>query len=359
VAIASIYEALTDDEAFRRLPEVLAGAVGARSAILQTFDENQRLTSANFNYFSPEMGGFYVENEIYTLDPWRAPCTALSVTKGFVNATEVIGIENYLGGVFYNEFMRPFGDDTAHCLGSFIALNGQELCVGIHRGLRDRTFTEEDIATTTAMGPHLRRLFDTRALLSLDRVGGGLTEAALNVQERPVAITDSLGKPLYMNAAAVRAFRSEVGLSLRRGRLSSATEPDAERLAAAIKRACNTYVGSTIGVRGAGDTFVRVGVAPLCAAGRTYALITMDDPSEADCHLQRKLMEVYGLTRAEAEVASLLAQSVSTAHIATRRKVSIATIRTQIRQMLEKMEARNLFELGMLLRSIPPGSVGP
>ncbi|MGK2942622.1 MAG: helix-turn-helix transcriptional regulator [Immundisolibacter sp.] len=47
----------------------------------------------------------------------------------------------------------------------------------------------------------------------------------------------------------------------------------------------------------------------------------------------------YGLTRAEAEVALLLAQGLKAQQIAARRGASVATVNTQIKHIYAKAEA--------------------
>ncbi len=54
------------------------------------------------------------------------------------------------------------------------------------------------------------------------------------------------------------------------------------------------------------------------------------------------LSDLYGLTRAEAEVAGALAGGVTAEQVARARHVSLDTIRTQVRTVLRKTNAANL-----------------
>jgi DNA-binding CsgD family transcriptional regulator len=71
------------------------------------------------------------------------------------------------------------------------------------------------------------------------------------------------------------------------------------------------------------------------------------------------LQQLFALTAAEAGVALALAAGRSAEEIAAERSVSLPTVRTQIRQILEKTGAMHLRDLGRLLgeRSSPSVSV--
>ena len=64
------------------------------------------------------------------------------------------------------------------------------------------------------------------------------------------------------------------------------------------------------------------------------------------------LRELFGLTRAEAEVAQALTGGTSTVAVAARRGLSEATVRSQVRAVLDKTGAANLRDLERLLTSL-------
>ena len=65
------------------------------------------------------------------------------------------------------------------------------------------------------------------------------------------------------------------------------------------------------------------------------------------------LQQLFALTAAEAGVALALAAGRSAEEIAGERAVSLPTVRTQIRQILEKTGALHLRELVRLLAALP------
>jgi len=61
------------------------------------------------------------------------------------------------------------------------------------------------------------------------------------------------------------------------------------------------------------------------------------------------IVDTFGLSKSEAEVARLLVQGLTPAKIAARRKLSINTIRTQIKALLRKLDAKNASDLVRIL----------
>jgi DNA-binding CsgD family transcriptional regulator len=70
------------------------------------------------------------------------------------------------------------------------------------------------------------------------------------------------------------------------------------------------------------------------------------------------LCEQYGLTAAEARVASLVAEGLSPEQIARARKVSLHTVRSQIRAVYDKLGVHRQVELAGRLMGISSEAAG-
>jgi DNA-binding CsgD family transcriptional regulator len=81
--------------------------------------------------------------------------------------------------------------------------------------------------------------------------------------------------------------------------------------------------------------------------------VLITDPADTPVPAGEALQQLFALTAAEAGVALAAAASHSAEAIAAERQVSLPTVRTQIRQILEKTGARHLRDLGRLLAAIP------
>ncbi len=142
------------------------------------------------------------------------------------------------------------------------------------------------------------------------------------------------------------------GLSVHLGRLV----PADTKLSAELRRAVN----QTIHRSGAGEAaFIcerpsrgspwRLVVLPIVVSGITACLITIADGQPRSERLRMWLTQHYGATRAEVGVAEALLEGRSPDEIAALRGVSITTVRSQVRHLLEKTGAGRITKVVILL----------
>ena len=352
-SIAEIYAAVESDEAFENLPNVLSTEAGARSAILQTFDKNWDIQSVYLNYFTSDMLDRYLKMDIWRLDPWKAP--AAQAINQFVAMGDSVPAQQLLNSPFFRENFHYWGDDTAHCLAGAYRFGSGYLAIGVHRGFAAGDFSAQDLTRTKSLIPHVLRLLELRALLGEANDRLRLTEASLNAQSHAVFVVDRQARPVLMNVHAEALAARCDGLRLTRIGLRANRDVDARVLARAIEEACTRTgrQGGSFRVAREFEPWLRVVVGPLTVGARTLALIVVGDPAPASLAVVESIIGLYGLTLAEAQTAAALAQGQSPAQIASTRGVSLATTRTQIRQILLKTEARGLSELVAIVATSP------
>jgi DNA-binding CsgD family transcriptional regulator len=361
--VEDIYDALTDDEAFAALPAALARAADARSCILQAFTPNNDLLLAVYNdYYPLEAYAFYVEAEMFRHDPWRSPFEQPSRLNTACSSRDLVDPEDYKRSVFYNDFYRQFGDDTAHCLGGVMTHRDGVVTLGIHRGMAAESFSEAETAAMQVAIPHLRRLLTVKAQVQAAGAQGLTARGLLDALPQGVLVVDHLGLLIYANAKGEALLRPGRPLTLRAGHIRAREHRDDLRLVELILSA-----GLGVGGRGGAMSTAaadgpgwRITVTPWRTGERTRVIVLLDEPEAADPSLAAKLSGLYGLTAAEAEIAAALAEGLSPAEIAERREVSLATVRSQIHQALRKSDARSLADLVRLAASLPRlGLQGP
>jgi DNA-binding CsgD family transcriptional regulator len=86
-----------------------------------------------------------------------------------------------------------------------------------------------------------------------------------------------------------------------------------------------------------------------------HALLVMHDLQDAPPINLRLLVESFGLTRAEARVAGLLAEGESPADIGLILDLAMGTIRTHLRMIASKLGATRQSEVVRLLTRLPQG----
>jgi DNA-binding CsgD family transcriptional regulator len=94
---------------------------------------------------------------------------------------------------------------------------------------------------------------------------------------------------------------------------------------------------------------------PAMALAPSLALVLITDPADGPVLDAQALQQLFALTAAEAGVVLALAAGRSAEDIAAERGVSLPTVRTQIRQILEKTGALHLRDLVRLLAGLPAG----
>lgn len=224
--------------------------------------------------------------------------------------------------------------------------SGQET-LGIHRGRPQDPFSQEDLKRVAPLIPHLRRMLDVRARLAHPGQRVLVAEAALNAQADAVAIADARGAP-------ERLLAQGAGVCLVRGRITARRPSEAAALAAAITQACSTHAGASVRISlGEGSLVLNVVVAPCVVAGRSWALLMINDPAATTGDLRRHLVGLYGLTWAEASTIASLAAGQTPAEAAETRGVGLPTVRTQIQQALQKSGSDRLTDLLREIAMLP------
>ena len=87
-----------------------------------------------------------------------------------------------------------------------------------------------------------------------------------------------------------------------------------------------------------------------------HAVMCFSDPNKSHPIESDKLADVYGLTAAEAQVAISIANGMSPDEIATLHKVTISTVRSQLKQIYRKLGINHQTELVKILLIGPFGS---
>jgi DNA-binding CsgD family transcriptional regulator len=170
---------------------------------------------------------------------------------------------------------------------------------------------------------------------------------------------DSEGLAVAISPQAERAFDREFGV--RQGRLWAADTESNDNINGLTRMARGSgtpdLINNPVLVR-------RNGRAPLLLrpiAIRGLGLdmlpgarlfVTVTDLSLTLAAPEHDLRQIFSLSAAEANVAALLARGKDVDDVAAERSTSAATVRTQIRQIFQKMEVSRIAELVSLVANI-------
>lgn len=185
--------------------------------------------------------------------------------------------------------------------------------------------------------------------------------AALNALPLPVIIVDAELQVLHINAVASELTTPGCsGLTVSRAgmggaRLRARHRDDDATLRRLVARAAAGEPGGAVRVREHQEDpleeatlAVQVGPVPMHFAipvgvmAKGLAMISARELARPTRVEPAVLGDLYGLTRAEADVAGALAGGVTAEEVARTRNVALDTIRAQVRAVLRKTNAANL-----------------
>ena len=180
-----------------------------------------------------------------------------------------------------------------------------------------------------------------------------LGRAILDKIDRGIVLLDVAGAVVDANAIGTQVLASGNGLLVRNGRFSfanAAIDARLERLLMPSGKADGQPRVLAASVKRPGSATCRVYVSPLVAEdGQAHAaaafIVLIYAPSEQRAIAAEVLVEIYGLTRAQADVARRLYAGLSVEETATELKLSLNTVRTHLKQIFSKCEVQSQAEL--------------
>lgn len=279
-------------------------------------------------------------------------------------------------GARYILLSRFLGDDD---MGAYIVFNH----------LKDQgTFSAEQRASMQRLSTHLRRVFRMMKQNEHTRAAMQAGEAALDVSDQAVFTLAAGERILFANRCARQLLTSGRWLTGRSNTLRARNADDAGKLAAAFARVRLSRRAETVPLHAesrlpftpADRQIVTVLPAPANGLAPGEALMTDVDSMriEADTLQRNELLfnraelvvlvsaqrrrtsasspqlgRLFGLTPAEARLAAELAKGVAVDEYAREKGISVATVRTQVRNLLVKTGERRLQDLVRMLSMVP------
>lgn len=347
-----IYAAVDDDAALAELPQHIADLVGTRSATLTHVGADGALRSHHCNYWAPEHLQFYVSGGYHLDDPWVAPASAPGALNRMQTLDAIVPPEAVVNTRFFEAF-RSFGDDTALAVGGILTLEDGVLGMAGHAGFGSSGFEARHVAMLQPLVPHVQRLYNLRHRLAGQRPRPSPADGVVDALSCGVLIADAASRILFLNHPAHRILDRRDGLRVTAGVLWAPEKRD--RLARAVAIAASRRESSfdALELAGAQGADYRVTVSPWKLEGRSCALVTIDEPGRTPPEALRIAGRLHGLTAAESAILDALMAGLSPEEIAERRTVSLATVRTQVQQLLRKTGTRRITDMLVLIARLP------
>lgn len=263
---------------------------------------------------------------------------------------------------FNVEWMNPYGVDD----GLFVRLTATEAptCFLVAAPQRSESFaTAERVAFVNALVPHWQQ-----ALRAQDQLRG-LDHAcevldAMDSMRHGLIVLDSAGSIVHLNRAAVRILAAGEGLRSRGGTIEAVRPSTDSELQISIGRAVHCGV---MGYRGAaaitcarpsGKLPYVVHILPLeqhqTSEPGCRALVVVVDPDDRPCPDTELVRRIFGMTKAESEIALRILNGDGLKPVAEELNLSLATVKTHLQHVFDKTGTHRQAELVRLLLGIVP-----
>ena len=286
---------------------------------------------------------------------------ATGAAPGAFIQSEVFPDAEYRATDYYREFAHPTGVDqtlqTILLVAGVETTNRVSLTVG--RSLHQPSYGLTELATARALFPHLRRAIRLALKVMPERALDPAVADALDGFDTPCCLLGVDGRLVHANAAA-REMLDDGRALQRTNRGIRGSDPRAQAdLAQAIVSACNDDLqwsrrGVAEVVLPRADAHPVVAVVmplgpnnPLMHAGPLRAAVYLLDVETHRRSISElgRIRDLFALTQAEAEVTAGLLRGHTATQIAEERGVSLHTVRTQIKLILEKTQSTNQIDL--------------
>ncbi len=375
-----IYDAGAGGTSWLAVGGGLKALVGARSASLMAGDFAGGRQEILYHAEIPPDAALAYRRHYRKVDLWTNRAAGLVASHGangrtriLVSGEMLVPDHEFLRSEFYCDFGRRLG--LRYVVGTVAPLGAAGVMpIGLHRPEGAQPFGEKERRLLGQVLPHLRRALQLRHRLEACEGAAGL--AALDALPIGALVVDAEMRVLVANLAAENLAARGAALELRR-EIGLGGGGGAPVFARARRRAEDTALAFLVrstalggapggAVRlhdGAGAPALAASVAPLPkriaggagGAGRVagQALILLRDLAAAPPPPPIGLLrDLFGLTRAEAEVAQALAGGASKRTVAAERGSRESTVRTHVRAVLDKTGAANLRALERLLAGL-------
>jgi DNA-binding CsgD family transcriptional regulator len=349
-----------------RWPDALAAVAGLLNAASGLIFSHQA---------SPEQRGLWVSHNIsaeaiqryvshyHAHDVWMQRGHALDI---WVPGRVAIGADllprrEFLASAFYREFLAP---QDIHDICAGILHDGSEagiprINLAVYRPHALPPFDKADKALLAALLPHLaeaaRISFRIADLEQREQMAGAAADLLLPA----LAMTDRNGNLVYANRALQRLLAERDGLSVEGGRLRAGGTRLQEKLDRLMAAAADPEAGLKL-PRPSGKApywIIQVDIpmpreTPPDSRRPSRAYLIHDPAAPMEANL-KDFAGMHGLTPAEMRLLAALLVDSTLPAAARQLGVSVNTLRSQLKSVLEKTGARRQVELVKMLAAWP------
>jgi DNA-binding CsgD family transcriptional regulator/PAS domain-containing protein len=260
----------------------------------------------------------------------------------------------------YREFLNPL--KLHHTTYMVLSMSPRKYeFISMWRGVGRTQLNQESRQLLQLVMPHIQTALQVRQVLGNAEHRARNAEAMLDLSTTSAVLLDENGDIVFMNEVARRMTEENDGMKISGDKLAPtnpASRMDFHSLVLAAAALNHEHPGGAIAFqRPSGKRALHVLVAPFrpTDALRSHArvLVLATDPEVKVNFPDAILRALYDLTPAETEIANGLLTGFSLEEISQLRRVSVATVRSQMKSLLGKTQTTRQTDLVRLLSSLP------
>jgi DNA-binding CsgD family transcriptional regulator len=360
--IPELYDAVLEPQLWPDVLSRVTDAAGiAGTHFLFCSSDGQPLISQMSAQIPNEVNALY-RDHYGAIDPRRRLAQTLGVGE-FLLCHKEFDADFVRHSEFYNDFCIPTGFRYIACVRVFHD-HDCDAVVGFLKKVGSDPFDDKEVRALRSLMPHLRRVAQLQHRLINMQTHSAQLSAALDRVDSAIVVVDASLCVRHVNSAAEPLLRGGDGLSLLKQRLAVSDPHAARRLERLLGEAAQCASGDDPH-RGGGSLLVprRHGRRPLLlmivplpprSAARFWraepaVAIFVVDPEARPQDLTERFAQLFGLTPAEARLASRLAAGDSPSAVAETLGLSKHTIRVQLKALMNKTDTHRQAELVRLL----------
>lgn len=362
--VGRIYDASLEPELWQDVLAAFAERIGASSGSLSFHHVTDRVLSlvklhGRDERFLPA----YREHFVH-VNPYLDALTGLSGTRYLSHA--VLPEDELVTGEYYQDWLRP--QDIHYSTGSVLFQDDARLgAVAWQRPRRAGPFGQDAVAEVARFEPHFRRALTINQKFWDLLAQSNAALAVLDNMALGVIFVNERKEVVYLNPAAEAMVGLEDGLVVRRNRIATPVPEQTAQLDALLDGAVQTgaglgtHPGGTMWCGLLADRSYQVLVSPLrnqrndlgLSGKRVCAAVFVSSPYQPYTSSVQSLRTLHGLTAAEANIVSELANGLTVRQIAEKLALSMHTVRTHLRSVFQKTGTRRQADLARLVRCSP------
>jgi DNA-binding CsgD family transcriptional regulator len=359
-AIEAIHVAGLDTARWPQALGAVAGLCGGIGATLEVFDKSAQRLRELHAFGVPPVHEIAYADRYLAINP-RVPL-GLRQHDGEIGWDHQIFDEAGMArDPFYAEFLPRLG--FRYFVSGVLRQTPKEFAVvAVQRTSKQGHVTQAEIELMRSLVPHFRQARDVAARLKHAVAAGRTLESTLDWLADGVALLGRDGEVVHANEALQDIFRRKDGVALKKGVLTFHSQEARARLADALGAICrlangegrNTSAHDFPVARSANALPYLVSLRPLAGRGRSgdgraVAIAFVRDTLRRDATDAGFLIELFGLTPAEAGLAHAIQAGVPLDKYARGRAVSLNTVYTHLRRIKEKTACKRMPELIRML----------